>query len=211
MIACTQPRRVYHACAACPEPQTEPRSVAQHPHQPLASFPGQTPTCPVQTRGISHSPPPSLHPTDHCPLTTAHHSFKSFSCNTYESPRKCCKQKTYAPAKPFRCNTYKKPGVGGTAVALLMKNFKCMETPTDSKRLFSVQSTQRASVISRSVLTFLFTNSCHLPARHFPYFLISLRHYFNPTPEPRSAPVAADANSAWQYSSKCSRTASRYK
>src|SRR5258708_34149383 len=95
MIACTQPPRVYHACAACPEPQREPRSVAQHPYQPLASFPGQTPTCPVQTRGISHSPSPSLLPTDHRPLTTAHHSFKSFksfksfSCNTYESPRKC--------------------------------------------------------------------------------------------------------------------------
>src|SRR5258708_802271 len=37
---------------------------------------------------------------------------KSFSCNTYGSPRKCCKQKTYVVAKPFRCTTYKKPGVG---------------------------------------------------------------------------------------------------
>src|SRR6266446_6130347 len=35
---------------------------------------------------------------------------KSFSCNTYETPRKCCKQKTYVIAKPFRCNTYKKQG-----------------------------------------------------------------------------------------------------
>jgi len=33
--------------------------------------------------------------------------FKSFSCNTYWPPRKCCKQKTYGLAKPFRCNTYK--------------------------------------------------------------------------------------------------------
>src|SRR5229473_6111889 len=38
----------------------------------------------------------------------------SFSCNTYGSPRKCCKQKTYGLAKPFRCNTYKKHGGGGT-------------------------------------------------------------------------------------------------
>src|SRR6266446_4707649 len=38
---------------------------------------------------------------------------KSFSCNTYGSPRKCCKQKTYGRAKSFRCNTYKKPGGGG--------------------------------------------------------------------------------------------------
>src|SRR6266478_4973292 len=35
---------------------------------------------------------------------------KAFSCNTYGSPRKCCKQKTYSRAKPFRCNTYKKQG-----------------------------------------------------------------------------------------------------
>jgi len=38
--------------------------------------------------------------------------FKSFSCNTYWPPRKCCKQKTYGLAKPFRCNTYKNTGVG---------------------------------------------------------------------------------------------------
>src|SRR6266851_10003998 len=42
---------------------------------------------------------------------TAHYSVKSFSCNTYGSPRKCCKQKTYGLANPFRCNTYKKRGV----------------------------------------------------------------------------------------------------
>jgi hypothetical protein len=33
---------------------------------------------------------------------------KSFNCNTYGSPRKCCKQKTYGLAKFFSCNTYKK-------------------------------------------------------------------------------------------------------
>src|SRR5258708_5576410 len=38
---------------------------------------------------------------------------KSFSCNTYGSPRKCCKQKTCGRAKPFRCNTYKKHGGAG--------------------------------------------------------------------------------------------------
>src|SRR5712664_127756 len=38
---------------------------------------------------------------------------KSFSCNTYGSPRKCCQQKTYVPAKSFSCNTYKKRGEGG--------------------------------------------------------------------------------------------------
>src|SRR5712664_1039520 len=38
---------------------------------------------------------------------------KSFNCNTYGSPRKCCKQKTYVLAKPFRCNTYKNHRGGG--------------------------------------------------------------------------------------------------
>ncbi len=38
---------------------------------------------------------------------------KSFSCNTYGPPRKCCKQKTYGRAKSFRCNTYKKQGEEG--------------------------------------------------------------------------------------------------
>ena len=40
------------------------------------------------------------------------HRAKFFTCNTYKSPRKCCNQKTYVPAKPFRCNIYKKQGVG---------------------------------------------------------------------------------------------------
>jgi hypothetical protein len=55
--------------------------------------------------------------TNHCLLTCpssvwviAALCFKSFSCNTYGSPRKCCKQKTYRLAKPFRCNTYKNSG-----------------------------------------------------------------------------------------------------
>ena len=35
---------------------------------------------------------------------------KPFICNTYESPRKCCKQKTYGQTNSFRCNTYKNTG-----------------------------------------------------------------------------------------------------
>src|SRR5258708_25440444 len=42
------------------------------------------------------------------------YSHKSFSCNTYGSPRKCCKQKTYGRDNSFSCNTYKKVG-GGTS------------------------------------------------------------------------------------------------
>jgi hypothetical protein len=37
---------------------------------------------------------------------------KSFSCNTYGSPRKCYKQKAYGKANFFKCNTYKKQGWG---------------------------------------------------------------------------------------------------
>ena len=80
-----------------------------HSRRSPNSFLGLT-TCPEQTRGISHSLSPLLFPTDHRPLTTARYCFKSFSCNTYGSPRKCCKQKTYSKTKPFRCNTYKKQG-----------------------------------------------------------------------------------------------------
>jgi hypothetical protein len=43
----------------------------------------------------------------------SYYCIKSFICNTYEPPRKCCKQKTYSHTKLFRCNTYKKHGGGG--------------------------------------------------------------------------------------------------
>jgi len=43
---------------------------------------------------------------------TPHNCLKSFRNNTYASPRKCCKQKTYTPAKSFTCNTYTKRGDG---------------------------------------------------------------------------------------------------
>jgi len=49
---------------------------------------------------------------------------KSFSCNTYRSPHKCCKQKTYGIARFVRCNTYKKPGYVPQA-----KTFSILATP----------------------------------------------------------------------------------
>ena len=36
-----------------------------------------------------------------------------FKINTCTAVRKCCKQKTYTPAKPSGCNTYKNTGGGG--------------------------------------------------------------------------------------------------
>src|SRR5216683_5410824 len=71
--------------------------VATHPRQPANFFPGLTATL---------FPIPELRSLPHF-REFAH---KSFSCNTYEYPRKCCKQKTYSMGKPFRCNTYKKQG-----------------------------------------------------------------------------------------------------
>ncbi len=58
------------------------------------------------------TPPKSSHPSQSI-LSPTVRLHKSFSCNTYGSPRKCCKQKTYSKAKPFRCNTYKKQGAAG--------------------------------------------------------------------------------------------------
>ncbi len=90
--------------------------LAQHSCQPLAPFFAPIPTCPERARGILHSLSPVLLTTQHCPLpypapvrVTAHYCFKSFTCNTYELPRKCCKQRTYTRPKSFKCNTYKKP------------------------------------------------------------------------------------------------------
>ena len=40
----------------------------------------------------------------------------SFRSNTYDSPRKYCKQKTYSIAKSFKCNTYKNIGGGPVIV-----------------------------------------------------------------------------------------------
>ena len=53
--------------------------------------------------------PPSTNAPQHC-RGHCHSCLKSFRCNTYVSPRKCCKQKTYGLTKSFKCNTYKKPG-----------------------------------------------------------------------------------------------------
>ena len=45
---------------------------------------------------------------------------KSFSCNTYGSPRKCCKQKTYSMVKLLRCNAYKKQAGWGVLLSFLV-------------------------------------------------------------------------------------------
>ncbi len=49
------------------------------------------------------------------PFSPTDRPCKSFSCNTYEFPRKCYRQKTYHGANSFSCNTYKKQGGGARA------------------------------------------------------------------------------------------------
>src|SRR5713226_9419814 len=60
---------------------------------------------------------------------------KSFTCNTYASPRKCCKQKTYGTAKFFRHNTYKKTGGGSRMLALPTKFSPFTHVPQGSRCL----------------------------------------------------------------------------
>src|SRR6266481_2616363 len=67
---------------------------------------GRPPGSPSNSFKISPSHPVTFSPTVRLR--------KSFSCNTYAFPRKCCKQKPYGNANSFGCNTYKKQGVGVT-------------------------------------------------------------------------------------------------
>src|SRR6266852_5338903 len=110
----------------------------------MASLIGTIPQCPA-----NHAPPPRgpsnsfkplrlralfarrIFPSHSVTFSPTQRPRKSFSCNTYGSPRKCCKQKTYGRAKPFRCNTYKKQGEG----VLLLLTRSVNQKP--SKRLVS--------------------------------------------------------------------------
>src|SRR6267142_1307914 len=68
---------------------------------------------------------------------------KSFSCNTYGSPPKYCKQKTYGVAKLFRCNTYKKQGVP-IMVNQDSLNFEILTSPQGPRRSWPSESTPAA-------------------------------------------------------------------
>jgi hypothetical protein len=131
--------------------------VESHPRRSLASFPGPTSiSCPPSPKPfpfISFADPHVLNPyssyrsknhggraypelLSRDPVgVTADSRFKSFSCNTYEPPRKCCKQKTYPEAKSFSCNTYKKPGEGGRLWLTRFPIRKCLEEHRDEGSL----------------------------------------------------------------------------
>jgi hypothetical protein len=105
----------------------------------------------------------------------------SFIRNTYGSPRKCCKQKTYRKPKSFRCNTYKKHGGGGSS------------TPTFDSSTFN-SSTLRlfhGEPFRRSLLSLfaprVFHNSFAIKPFHtvlknagvIPPWSLYLKYYFN--------------------------------
>jgi len=114
-----------------------------------------------------------------------HHSFKSFICNTYASPRKCCKQKTYGPAKSFRCNTYKKHG-GGAAIMVnhALETSRPTSSPTLCLRASVVSSAFRLpytlpSSVSRNPFVCHSYENCRGVYQQFPFWnvLSDWRHY----------------------------------
>src|SRR5260370_24577218 len=59
---------------------------------------------------------PYKEPAARAPLAPFWFNLTPFRINTYSNVRKCCKQRTYALAKPFTCNTYEKAGGVGDSV-----------------------------------------------------------------------------------------------
>src|SRR5882762_5368839 len=106
---------------------------------------------------------------------TAHYCFKSFSCNTYRFPRKCCKQKTYGLAKPFRCTTYKKHGGGGKL--LLTRHATRHVYPERPSEVQNLSLTFQLSNLPRCKRSF---RSIHRDPTHQLRIEISrlLRHHF---------------------------------
>jgi hypothetical protein len=68
---------------------------------------------------------------------------KSFSGNTYGSPRKCCKQKSCTISKSFSYNTYRKQGVGPrlSAIRLSALTFRRVYSEAPSGRKYCVPLT----------------------------------------------------------------------
>jgi hypothetical protein len=145
MVACAEPRSKI---------PTLSEGVAQHPRRLLVSFLGLARTYIEQTRGISHSPSPLLLTTDDCPPVSDYYWIKSFRCNTYRSPRKCCKQKTYGLTKPFRCNTYKKHGVASFKPDIFL-----YPLPADCPPIFHLPYTLPSSVSRKPFIYHSYANT----------------------------------------------------
>src|SRR6266403_1406248 len=83
---------------------------------------------------------------------------KSFSGNTYGSPRKCCKQKTYSRAKPFSRNTYKKQGGGGPALRIRQGCASCVRQRRRSRRIL-LRTHSSVLLCTKSVSQFLYNQA----------------------------------------------------
>src|SRR5882724_1475856 len=159
-------------------------------------------------RAVILTPSRSPHPTQLLSPPTGNPP-KSFSCNTYESLRKCCKQKTYGRAKSFSCNTYKKQG-GGWGVLWLTRSPRLAhptrvrilspptaEEPKDSS-LVSLFSLFAARVFHNSFTTKRFhtlSENCRGVTLQFPFWeahdqlQASNRHFFTSLPRCFPEPV----------------------
>src|SRR5216683_1943211 len=102
---------------------------------------------------------------------------KSFSGNTYGSPRRCCKQKSYGRAKSFSCNTYKKQGGGGPPFAPLALHHSSLVT------FFVLSFKTLPSSVSRNSFT------CHWVEKSLHLCLAGLRiRWFDPIAESSELP-----------------------
>jgi len=107
---------------------------------------------------------------------TSHYCSKSFSCNTYGSPRKCCKQKTYCQAKSFRCNTYKNTGEGSRLLLTRNPHF----SPSSQRGAYSdlvVKAEVFFSALSIQSSIPLLSGSSTASRVSFPYLVTSLSLY----------------------------------
>jgi hypothetical protein len=167
------------ASALIPSPSSDFQPLTFDFQPPLRCYP---PACPNPVEALVRKSSPHLAIS----LPPYFLFSKSFICNTYASPRKCCKQKTYGLAKPFRCNTYKKHG-GGAAI---MVN-QALETsrPTSSHplclRTSVVSSAFRLpytlpSSVSRNPFVCHSYENCRGVYQQFPFWnvLSDWRHHF---------------------------------
>jgi hypothetical protein len=139
MIACTEPRSVYaEPRSTCPdhlgEIPTLSESVAHHPRRPLASFLGLAPTCPEQTRGISHSTSLLL-PTDHS-LALAM-GLSSLAATLMELPASVANKRLTVLLSPLDATLTKNTGVGTPGVPLFRKSFPYLVISLRPYLLFS--------------------------------------------------------------------------
>src|SRR5258708_6840713 len=117
-------------------------SVPFHPHLASSGLPFEPSTFNFQPPALQRFNVSTFKPSN---LPTFQSCFKSFTCNTYRSPRKCCKQKTYGRANSFRCNTYKKQGGTSFKPKVLLSAPLSRRSETQIFGRFNGQASRRVS------------------------------------------------------------------